>query len=59
MHTAAVVAQENAHKEHLREHKEYETVSKAILQLLTNVFEPKYMCYLYNQCAGCNKIKAL
>ena len=29
--SAAIAAQENAHKEHLREYKEYKAVSKAIL----------------------------
>ena len=29
--TASIPAQENAHKEHLREYKEYKAISKAIL----------------------------
>ena len=41
--TAQVAAQENAHKEHLREYKEDVKVSKAMLQLTTNAFEEKHL----------------
>ena len=41
--TVAVAAQENSHKEYLYEYKEYKVVNKAILQLTTNAFEPKYL----------------
>lgn len=36
--SAAIAAQANAHKEHLREHKEHKVVSKAILKLTKNTF---------------------
>ena len=57
--TAAIAAQENAHKEHLREYKEFKAVSKAILQLTTNAFEAKYMRHLYNPYTGYNNTTPL
>ena len=50
--TAAIAAQENAHKEYLCEYKEFKAVSKAILQLSTNAFKAKYLRHLYNPHAG-------
>ena len=52
--TAAIAAQENTHKEHLREYKEHKAVSKAVLQQTTNVFESKYLKYLHNPYTGYN-----
>ena len=57
--TAAIAAQENAYKEHLREYKEFKAVSKAILQLTTNAFEAKYMRHLYNPYTGYNNTTPL
>ena len=57
--SAAIAAQENAHKEYLREYKEHKAVSKAILKLTTNAFEPKYLSHLHNQCTGCNNVTVL
>ena len=45
---AQVVAQENAHEEHLREYKECVKVDKAILQLRIGAFESKCLCHLHN-----------
>ena len=38
--------QQNAHKEHLREFKYHKGVRNAIKQLITGVFEDKYLHYL-------------
>ena len=57
--TAQVAAQENAHKEHLREYKEYIKVGKALLQLTTQAFQPKYLRHLYNQYVGYNNTTVL
>ena len=57
--SAAIAAQENAHKEHLREYKECKAVSKAILKLTTNAFEPKYLSHLHNQHTGHNNVTVL
>ena len=57
--TAAIAAQENADKEHLRQYKEFKAVSKAILQLSTNAFEAKYLRHLYNLCTGHNNTTPL
>ena len=59
IHTAQVAAQENVHKEYLREYKEYIKVGKATLQLTTNTFEPKYLCHLHNQYTGYNNTTVL
>ena len=56
---AQVAAQENAYKEYLREYKEYIKIGKAILQLTTNTFELKYLCYLHNQYTGYNNTTVL
>jgi len=56
---AQVAAQENAHKEYLREYKEYTKVGKAILQLTTNAFESKYLRHLHNQYTGYNNTTVL
>jgi len=57
--SAAIAAQENAHKEHLREYKEFRAVNKAILQLTTSAFEPKYLRHLYNPYTGYNNTTPL
>ena len=57
--SAAIAAQENTHKEHLREYKEFKAVSKAILQLTTSAFEPKYLRHLYNPYTGYNNTTPL
>ena len=57
--TAQVAVQENTHKEYLREYKEYIKVGKAILQLTTNAFEPKYLRHLHNQYTGYNNTTVL
>ena len=57
--TAAIAAQENARKEHLREYKEFKAISKAILQLTTDTFEAKYMQHLYNLYIGYNNVTPL
>ena len=44
--TAAIAAQENTYKEHLREYKKFKAISKAILQLTTDAFEAKYIRHL-------------
>jgi len=54
--TAQVAAQENAHKEHLREYKEYVKVSKAVLQLTTKAFEEKYLKHLCHRLTGYNNV---
>ena len=53
---AQVAAQENAHKEHLREYKEYVKVSKAVLQLTTKAFEEKYLKHLCHRLIGYNNV---
>ena len=50
--TVTIAVQENAHKEHLREYKEFKAINKAILQLNTNAFELKYLQHLCNPCTG-------
>ena len=57
--TATIAAQENAHKEYSRECKEFKAVSKAILQLATSAFEPKYLRHLYNSHTGHNNTTPL
>ena len=57
--TAQVAAQENAHREHLREYKECIKVSKALLQLTTSAFEPKHIRHLHNQYVGYNNTTVL
>ena len=57
--TAQVAAQENAHKEHLREYREYVKVSKAILQQTTSAFEDKYLKHLCHRLTGYNNVTVL
>ena len=57
--SAAIAAQESAHKEHLRECKEHKAVGKAIIQLTTNAFEPKHLSHLHNQHTGYNDVTDL
>ena len=56
---AQVAAQENTHKEYLKEHKECVKVGKVILQQTTSVFKPKCICHLHNQCARYNNTTVL
>jgi len=57
--SAQVAVQENAHKERLREYKEYKAVGKALLQLTTNAFEEKYLRHLKNKYTGFNNVTVL
>ena len=57
--TVQIAVQENAHKENLREFKEYVKVSKAVLQLTVNAFEEKYLRYLYNRLTGYSNVTVL
>ena len=59
MRTAQVAAQENAHKEHLREYKECRVVGKVLLQLTTSAFEEKYIRHLHNRFIDYNNITVL
>ena len=54
-----VAVQDNAHKERLREYKEFKTVGKALLQLTTNAFEEKYLRHLKNKHTGYNNVTVL
>ena len=57
--TAAIAVQENTHKEHLCEYKEFKAISKAIPQLTTDAFEAKYIRHLYNPYIGYNNVTPL
>jgi hypothetical protein len=57
--TAQIAVQENAHKEHLREFKEYIKVSKAVVQLTVNAFDEKYLRHLCNRLTGYSNVIVL